>query len=474
MPAAAARCARSASSSTVLGIPPESLRVLSYDVGGNFGTRNRVFVEFGLVLWAARKLGRPVKFTATRSETFLSDYQGRDLVTRVELALRKDGRFLAMRATNISNVGARCVSLSPLRKGAGLIPGSYDIPAATLRARRRCSPTPCRPRPTAAPAGPEVTFAIERLIDTAAAQLGFDRVELRRKNLVGPQAMPYRNAVGMVYDSGRYEENMDWAMDIADWDGFAQRRREAAKRGKLLGRGLANYVESSIGAPSEQARITVRPGGPRRRRDRHAAERPGPRDELRAGGRRPALVSGRDRQDHPRRHRRREGRRRLAFRPLHAPRGDGVRQGRRRPDREGQAGRRRSSSARRRSRSSSTTAASRPRDTNRTFDFLELAKEAARHTLPDDLKDGLAVVTDNEMHEPVFPERLRGLRGRGRSRHRRVEITRYASVDDVGRCINPLIVHGQTHGGDRAGHRPGDVGAVLRRARFRPAARSAR
>ena len=107
---------------------PTSLRVLSYDVGGNFGTRNRVFVEFGLVLWAARKLGRPVKFTATRSEAFLSDYQGRDLVTKVELALRKDGRFLAMRATNISNVGARCVSLSPLSKGAGLIPGSYDIP----------------------------------------------------------------------------------------------------------------------------------------------------------------------------------------------------------------------------------------------------------------------------------------------------------------------------------------------------------
>jgi carbon-monoxide dehydrogenase large subunit len=95
----------------VLGIAPEQLRVLSYDVGGNFGTRNRAFVEFGLVLWAARKLGRPVKFTATRSEAFLSDYQGRDLVTKVELALARDGRFLAMRATNISNVGARCVSL---------------------------------------------------------------------------------------------------------------------------------------------------------------------------------------------------------------------------------------------------------------------------------------------------------------------------------------------------------------------------
>ena len=118
----------------VLGIAPENLRVLSPDVGGNFGTRNRTFVEFGLVLWAAKKIGRPVKFTATRSEAFLSDYQGRDLVTKVELALDDKHRFIAMRATNISNVGARCVSLSPLSKGSGLIPGSYAISATTLRA----------------------------------------------------------------------------------------------------------------------------------------------------------------------------------------------------------------------------------------------------------------------------------------------------------------------------------------------------
>src|SRR5205085_882670 len=246
--------------SKVLGIASDKLRVLSYDVGGNFGTRNRVFVEFGLVLWAAKKVGRPVKYTATRSEAFLSDYQGRDLVTKVELALRKDGRFLAMRATNISNIGARAVSFSPLSKGSGLIPGSYDIPAASLRAMGVFTNT----MPTQAyrsSGRPEVTFAIERLIDNAAAELGFDRIALRRKNLIKPKAMPYRNAVGMLYDSGRYEENMKRAMELADWKGFVQRRREAKKRGKLLGLGLANYVESSIGAPNEQARITVRPEG---------------------------------------------------------------------------------------------------------------------------------------------------------------------------------------------------------------------
>src|SRR6516225_9337419 len=244
----------------VLGIAPDRLRVLSYDVGGNFGTRNRVFVEFGLVLWAAGKLRRPVKFTATRSEAFLSDYQGRDLVTKVDLALRRDGKFLGLRATNISNVGARCVSLSPLSKGAGLITGSYAIPVAHLRAVAVYTNT----MPTQAyrsSGRPEVTFAIERLIDIAAAQLGFDRIALRRKNLVRPNRMPYRNAVGMLYDSGRYEENMDAAMEIADWKGFPARRRDAKRRGKLAGRGLANYVESSIGAPREQARIKVRAEG---------------------------------------------------------------------------------------------------------------------------------------------------------------------------------------------------------------------
>src|SRR6516225_6225280 len=190
----------------VFGIAPEQLRVLSYDVGGNFGTRNRAFVEFGLVLWAARKLNRPVKFTATRSEAFLSDFQGRDLVTKVELALARDGRFLAMRATNISNVGAHCVSLSPLSKGAGLIPGSYAIAAAHLRALAVFTNT----MPTQAyrsSGRPEVTYAIERLVDIAADELGdilgLDRVALRRKNLIRASAMPYRNAVGMVYDSGR-------------------------------------------------------------------------------------------------------------------------------------------------------------------------------------------------------------------------------------------------------------------------------
>jgi carbon-monoxide dehydrogenase large subunit len=430
--------------SAVLGIAPERLRVLSYDVGGNFGTRNRLFVEFGLVLWAARKLGRPVKFTATRSEAFLSDYQGRDLVTKVELALHKDGRLLAMRATNISNVGARCVSLSPLSKGAGLIPGPYDIPTASLRAVAVYTNT----MPTQAyrsSGRPEVTFALERLIDTAAARLGVDRIELRRKNLIMPQAMPYRNAVGMTYDSGRYEENMDWALDIADWNGFEKRRRQAVKQGKLLGRGLANYVESSIGAPNEQARITVRPEG---RVDVVIGTQPsgqghetsfaqvmsdllhvpvesvkiilGDTDVVKIGG---GSHSGRSM--------------RHAATVFSKAAANLIEKGKR---------------------ITATILESAPdkiefidgrflaRETNRNFDFFELAGEAAKHDLPEDLDGGLAVVTDNEMHDPVFPNGCAVCEVEVDPDTGAVRITRYASVDDVGRCINPLIVDGQTHG----------------------------
>jgi len=427
---------------TILGIVPERLRVLSYDVGGNFGTRNRVFVEFGLVLFAAHKLGRPVKYTATRSEAFLSDYQGRDLVTKVELALSRGGKFLAMRAANISNVGARCVSLSPLSKGAGLIPGSYAIPVATLRAMAVFTNT----MPTQAyrsSGRPEVTLAIERLIDTAAAELGLDRIELRRKNLVRPQAMPYLNAVGMTYDSGHYEENMDQAMRLADWNGFAARRRAAKRRGRLLGLGLANYVESSIGAPREQARITVQPEG---RVDVVIGTQPsgqghetsfaqviadllgvpaekvkiilGDTDVVQAGG---GSHSGRSM--------------RHAATVFSLAATDLIDRGRKAA--AAVLGVNADSVSFSDGRFTS-------RETNRSFDFLELAAETPRHALPAEL--GLAVVADNEMHDPVFPNGCATCEIEIDPETGALEITRYASVDDVGRCINPLIVHGQTHG----------------------------
>jgi aerobic carbon-monoxide dehydrogenase large subunit len=428
---------------SVLGVDPENIRVLSYDVGGNFGTRNRVYVEFGLILWAARKLGRPVKYTATRSECFISDYQGRDLVAKFELALDERGHFLALRATNISNAGARCVSLSPLSKGAGLITGSYDIPVASLRAVSVFTNTV----PTQAyrsSGRPEVTFAIERLIDIAAKRLGIDRVSLRRRNLVRTKAMPYRNAVGMLYDSGRYEENMELAMTHADWNGFKARRRDAKKRGKLLGLGLANYVESSIGAPKEQTRIKIadhrvevvigtQPAGQGHETSFAQVVADlinvpvetvhiilGDTDVVKAGG---GTHSGRSM-----RHAATvfslaateliaKGKRAAAV-ILDAP-----------PDRvDFNDGR------------------FLTRDSNRSFDFFELAQEMTRHKMPEDLAAGLAVITDNEMHEPVFPNGCAICEVEIDPDSCGLRLARYTSVDDVGRCINPLIVDGQTHG----------------------------
>ena len=203
----------------VLGVGENRVRVVACDVGGNFGTRNRFYPEFALVVWAAKRLGRPVKWTCDRGEAMLTDFQGRDLVTRVELALDKDGTFLAMRADNLSNVGARATSFTPLSKGAEIVTGPYDIPFAWVRARGVMSNTPST-NPYRSAGRPEVIFALERLIDSAAKQCGFDAIELRRRNLIPSGAMPYDNPLGKTYDGGEFERSMDMAMELADWDGF--------------------------------------------------------------------------------------------------------------------------------------------------------------------------------------------------------------------------------------------------------------
>jgi len=180
-----------------------------------------------------------------------------------------------MRADQYHNVGARCVIAVPLSKGSGLIPGSYAIPVR--HASRDGGLHQHHADPAYRSSGrPEVPSRSSGSSTLRRPGFGIDRIKLRRKNLIRPEAMPTATAVGMHYDSGRYEENMDWAMDIADWKGSKQRRRAAAKRGKLLGRGLANYVESSIGGAQRAGADHRASRRTRRRRHRHAAERPGP------------------------------------------------------------------------------------------------------------------------------------------------------------------------------------------------------
>lgn len=430
----------------VLGVDAEQVRVVSKDVGGNFGTRNRLYVEFPLVGWISRKIGRPVKFTCRRSESFISDYQGRDLVSKVSLAIDANGRFLAMRADNLSNVGSRMVSLSPLSKGSGLITGSYDIPAAHLRSRAVFSNTP----PTNAyrsSGRPEVTFVIERLVETAAHELGFDPIDLRRRNLVGPEMMPYPNAVGMTYDSGEYAVSMDMAMELADWDGFAARKKEAEARGKLLGRGFANYVESSIGTPREQAEIHVRadggidlvigtqPSGQGHETSfaQVAAEWlgvpvetvtviVGDTDVVKVGG---GSHSGRSM--------------RMAGTVIVKAADELIEKGRRlaafvleaaEADIEFDSGK------------------FVIRGTDREIGLFDLARALSdRDDLPEPLAGGLSVIEDNIMETPVFPNGCHVCEIEIDPDSGAYDVVRYTTVDDVGRAINPLIVDGQTHGG---------------------------
>jgi aerobic carbon-monoxide dehydrogenase large subunit len=237
----------------ILGIEPEQVRVIAHDVGGNFGTRNYLYPEFALVAWAAKKVGRPVKWTSERHEGFLSDYAARDLRVESELALAEDGRFLGLHASATSDVGAYTASFIPLTKGTQLMTSLYAMPAVA-RARAVLSNSPST-APYRSAGRPETMFVIERLIDMAARAHGFDRVELRKRNLI--RSLPHRNAFGVVYDSGDYAGTLDAVLKLADWTGYPERQRASSSRGLRRGIGLGGYVESQSGAPNERGEVTV-------------------------------------------------------------------------------------------------------------------------------------------------------------------------------------------------------------------------
>ncbi|MDJ0896316.1 MAG: molybdopterin-dependent oxidoreductase, partial [Alphaproteobacteria bacterium] len=221
------------------------MRVLTGNVGGSFGMKMSAYPEYICLLHAARALGRPVKWTDDRSGSFVSDYHGRDHAVTAELALDADGRFLAVRIECFGNMGAFLSPVAPLMPSLNIVKNTVSVYRTPLiEVATRCVLTNTTPVTAYRGAGrPEGNYYMERLIDTAAAEMGIDRVELRRRNQVGPDAFPYEAASGMTYDSGDFTALMEQALAEADWDGFAARKAESRARGRLRGRGLGSYLE---------------------------------------------------------------------------------------------------------------------------------------------------------------------------------------------------------------------------------------
>ena len=246
--------------SAVLGVPPEQIRVIAEEVGGGFGVRFNVYPEYCAALFAAKKLGRPVKWTGTRSEVFLADEQARDVRSKGALALDANGRILAMRFDMVANLGAYLAPTGPFINTVGIVnclSGVYDVPASYARIRLVLTNT----APMAAYRGagrPVMSYALERLVEHAARELKMDPAEFRRRNFI--RQFPYKIAAGFEYDSGDFAGVMEKAQAANGWKDFAARRAESEKRGKLRGRGMSTYIEATGAGFAPQDQIEMKWG----------------------------------------------------------------------------------------------------------------------------------------------------------------------------------------------------------------------
>ena len=434
----------------ILSVPFESVRVVAHEIGGNFGTRNSFFPEFALVVWGSRKVGRPVKWTAERHEAFVTDYMGRDLTVSAELALDADGRFLALRTNNLSNVGAHSGSYVPLVKGVGLVTSGYRIPVSHIRARAVLSTTMCT-TPYRSAGRPEVIYVIERLIDKAAQEHGFDRVALRKRNLIPPSAFPYKNPQGITYDNGTYRVVMDRAMELGDWAGFKRRRAEARKRKRLRGIGLCCYLETTGGYPRERADITVHPQG---RVDvvvgtlssgqshettfaQCVAEWLGvPFDDVYVDESDTDIVK--------------EGGGSHSARSMRLA---GIVMGNA-SDLVIEKGKKIAAHMLETAEDDIAFAGGRftVKGTDRSVGIFDVAAAAANgKDLPEDLRGPLAATADETIKQLGFPYGAHVCEVEIDPQTGNLDLVRYTAVDDVGRAINPMVVDGQTHGGAAQG-----------------------
>jgi carbon-monoxide dehydrogenase large subunit len=239
----------------VMKVPESRVRVICIDVGGSFGMKTPVFNEAPLTMFASKLTGRPVKWISTRTEAFLSDAQARDNVTEAELALDKDGTFLGFRVKTIAAIGAYLQNNMPaFILNAGTLAGCYRTPAMYVDITGVYTNT--NPvRPYRGNGRPEAGYVIERMVDLAADELKIDPAELRRRNYVAPNQMPFKTGLTFTYDCGEFEKNMDFALELAEVKGFKQRRDESRKRGKLRGFGISNTIERAAAGGTEGAEV---------------------------------------------------------------------------------------------------------------------------------------------------------------------------------------------------------------------------
>jgi carbon-monoxide dehydrogenase large subunit len=239
----------------VLGVPEHKIRVISPDVGGGFGSKIFHYAEEAIVIWSSKRLGRPVKWTAERSESFMSDAHGRDHVSHAEMAMNENGEFLALRVSTRANLGAYLSTFAPAIPTilyATLLAGVYRTPAVYCEVKALFTNTV--PVDAYRGAGrPEASYLLERLVDRAAKVAGLDPVEIRRRNFISTEDFPYQTPVALEYDNGDYEATLNHALEASQYDQFADRRKESAQRGKLRGIGMSTYIEACGLAPSNVA-----------------------------------------------------------------------------------------------------------------------------------------------------------------------------------------------------------------------------
>jgi carbon-monoxide dehydrogenase large subunit len=434
----------------IFNVPHERMHVLSGDVGGGFGMKTQPYPEYVACLFAARELKRPVKWQGTRSEGFLTDNQARDGVLTGEMAFDADGHIVALRVDLVAGMGGYLSSHGPAAATTNVcncLTGAYRTPVLAYRTRLVLN--------NAAPIGPyrgagrpEAAYIVERLLDAAAHEMGVDRVDLRRRNMIAPQQMPYTTPLKQVYDSGDFPGALDDALKLADWDGFEARRAEAAVRGKLRGIGLASFVEIAGGALAEGAKVAITPAG--RVEVRLAMQSNGQghatsfaqlvSDQLQVPYETIEIIQG-DSDETPE-----PSFAAVASRSM-AIGGSAVMVTCDKVIENGRllAGHVLEAAA---ADIEFSDGAFRVAGTDRAIGLLELAaRTASLSTLPDGVPDKLDAYESFTSPEQTFPNGCHVCEVEIDPETGMVEIVDYTAIDDCGTVVNPMIVHGQVHGG---------------------------